>query len=855
MIYPRNYEEKTGFNLVREMLKSHCLSTLGRGRVDEMAFTSDTETLNTLMRQTREMRQIRATDDSFPLDDFTDMRPVLKRIRLEGTHMEAGELFALRRSLDTATRLTDYLRRGDSDAEGGHVYEYPSLAALTEGVVSYPTITARIDQLLDRDGNIRDTASPELSRIRTELSRASGSISRTLYSILRGAQADGLVGADVTPAMRDGRLVIPVAPAMKRRIPGIVHDESASGRTVYIEPTQVVEANNRVCELENDEKREILRLLTEVTKAIRPHWKPLLSSYEFLADIDFIQAKAALADRMRAFEPVVKPEPTVDWVEARHPLLEEHLGGDIVPLDVRLTPENRILIISGPNAGGKSVCLKTVGILQYMAQCGLSVPMSESRSSVGTFSDILIDIGDEQSLENDLSTYSSHLRNMKEMLRHASGKALLLIDEFGTGTEPQIGGAIAESVLTQFWKLGSWAVITTHYQNLKHFSEAHKGVINGAMLYDRNLMRPLFRLAIGQPGSSFAVEIARKTGLPEEVIRGAEEIVGSDYIQSDRYLQDIIRDRRYWQSKRSEIHRLEKELQKSRERYERELESVEQSRREILDEARRRADELLGEANRKIENTIRGIREAQAEKEDTRRLRARLADFARSVDEGELPPSTKAKPSGKHRGYGVLSDDEFARRVEQIEGRRQRRKQRKADKQSRDSNAKPPTRAIAKGDLVRIKGTASTGTVRDVSGTKATVIFGSMPATVSTDRLERAPESPAPTAQTPRTTMQNLETYHPESRVTRMTIDEHSRHFSQELDVRGMRADDALLAVQRYIDDAIMTGAPTVRILHGKGNGILRTLIQQYLRTIPNVNSAHDEDVRFGGAGITVVEL
>ncbi len=853
MIYPQNYEQKTGFDQVREMLKSRCLSPLGQSRVDAMGFSTDTDALNTMMRQTAEMRRIKAADDSFPLDNFADMRPTLKRIRLEGTHMETDELFALRRSLDTAARLTEYLRRADTGADGADAYHYPALAALTEGVQSFPTITARIDQLLDNHGNVRDTASPELSRIRTELSRAEGSASRTLYSILRSAQDGGLVERDVAPALRDGRLVIPVAPGLKRKIPGIVHDESASGRTVYIEPAQVVEANNRIRELENDEKREILRLLAEVTKAVRPHWRELLGTYEFLADIDFVQAKAAFAEAFRAFEPELKPEPYADWIGARHPLLERHLQGNIVPLDLKLTPRQRILIISGPNAGGKSVCLKTVGLLQYMAQCGLPVPMSE-RSTVGTFADIMIDIGDEQSLENDLSTYSSHLRNMKEMMRHATRRTLILIDEFGTGTEPQIGGAIAESVLKQFWKGKSWAVITTHYQNLKLFSESHAGVANGAMLYDRNLMQPLFKLAIGQPGSSFAIDIARKTGIPEEVIRDAAAIVGSDYIESDRYLQDIVRDKRYWESKRTAIHQQEKELRKARERYERELETVEQSRREILAEARRKADELLAEANRKIENTIREIRETQAEKEDTRRLRAELAGFAEAVDRGEMPANSNGRQV-KKKSFGTMTDSDFARRVEQIERRRQRHERRKADKAARQTAAAPKAEAIAAGSQVRIKGTTTVGTVQAVAGTTATVLFGTMPATVDTARLERAPSSAAATPEKQPGSLNNLQTFQPSSRVTRTTIDEHSRQFRPEIDVRGMRADDALQAVQRYIDDAIMTGAPTVRILHGKGNGILRALIQQYLRTVPNVVSAHDEDVRFGGAGITVVEL
>ena len=858
MIYPKNYEQKIGFDEIRRTLKGFCLSALGKDKADDMAFTSDAEQINAFMDEIREMRTVIGKDDGFPLDNFFDVRESLKHIRLEGTHMEEDELFDLKRSLQTIITLTDYLNRGDEDDEGNIHYYYPALHALADGVATFPRIVSRIEQVIDKFGKMRDTASPELNQIRRELARTEGSISRTLYSILKSAQSEGVVEKDVTPTVRDGRLVIPVAPGLKRRISGIVHDESATGKTVYVEPTQVVEANNRIRELESDERREIVRILTEIAKVIRPYVRPMLDSYRFLADIDLVHAKALLAEKYRAFEPKVGAKPYIDWIQARHPLLETHLNGAVVPLDIMLTPEKRILIISGPNAGGKSVCLKTVALLQYMLQCGLPIPVGE-RSTVGVFDDLMIDIGDEQSLENDLSTYSSHLFNMKNMIKQANGRTLILIDEFGTGTEPQIGGAIAESCLKQFLMKGAWAVITTHYQNLKHFADNHDHVANGAMLYDRHLMKPLFRLAIGRPGSSFAIEIARQTGLPEEVIKDASDIVGSDYIQSDKYLQDIVRDKRYWEGKRQTIHQREKELEKAIARYEKGVADVEKSRKEILNKAKMQSEEMLKETNRRIENTIREIRENQAEKEETKRIRQELVDYEQSLENGNLPDAAE---KSKHRkaDHGTLSDEEFRKKVEQISSRKARHEKRLAEnakkkaEQASHASERKADRPLGVGDYVRIKGLTSVGRIEAVSGKQATVIFGDMRTKMDTARLERAEPEQRETASGD-SSLNNLQTYNPGSRMTRNTIDEHRNNFKQEIDVRGMRADEALNAVQHYIDDAILVGVAQVRILHGKGNGILRTLIRQYLATVPNVRDYHDEHVQFGGAGITVVEL
>lgn len=839
MIYPENFEAKIGFDEIRALLKSRCLSSLGCKRVDRLSFSEDADTINEWFEQIREFRRIQAGAEDFPLKFFFDMRDSVSRIRLEGTHLDEGELFNLRRSLETVAAIVAFLCKSDDD----ETFRYPVLHRLADGIATFPDIIKKIDQIIDKFGKIKDNASPELASIRHDLAKTESSISRMLYSILKSAQNEGFVDKDATPAMRDGRLVIPVAPGLKRKIKGIVHDESASGKTVFIEPAEAVEANNRIRELESDERREIIRLLTEITKQIRPNVKHILASYDFLAEIDLIHAKAEMAEQFKAIEPDVAKEPCVDWIKAFHPLLRmslEKQDKEMVPLDIMLNNEKRLLIISGPNAGGKSVCLKTVGLLQYMLQCGLSIPLSE-RSHVGAFRNIMIDIGDEQSIENDLSTYSSHLLNMKNMMRCANDRTLLLIDEFGTGTEPQIGGAIAESVLKRFCSQHAYGVITTHYQNLKHFADSHPGIANGAMLYDRHEMRPLFQLAIGQPGSSFAIEIARKIGLPEDVIRDASEIVGSDYIQSDKYLQDIVRDKRYWENKRQNIHQREKDLEKIIAKYEDDVADVEKKRKEIIAKAKEQAEELLRESNRNIENTIREIRQCQAEKEETKRIREELNIFKEDV-----------------KGIDAKANDEFiAKKMQQIQDRKARKEKRKRDKeksaQNKADNAdsailptKKDAAAIKAGDTVRIKGLSSIGIVENVDGKNCTVIFGDMRTKMPSAKLEHAT---APEKKEQQRNSWNVSREHHES------IDSRKLNFHQDLDVRGMRGDEALNAVTYFIDDAILVGMPRVRILHGKGNGILRQLIRQYLATVPNVTSFRDEHVQFGGAGITVVDL
>ena len=899
MIYPGNYEHKIGFDEIRSLLRERCLSSLGCEKVDGISFSSEGELVRELLQQVDEFRRLTEKSDDFPLQFFFDVRESLVRIRLVGTHLEEQEVFDLRRSLETIHNIVKYLRKDEDE-----VCLYPALKRLTENVVTFPAVIRRIDSILDKFGRVKDGASMTLAGIRHELKSTEGSISRTLYTILHAAQRDGLVDKDAAPTMRDGRLMIPVAPGLKRKINGIVHDESATGKTVFIEPAEVVEANNRIRQLEAEERREIVRILTVFTDEIRPNVKEMTDSYLFLGTIDLIQAKARLAETMKAITPTVIDRPHIDWIRAIHPLLAislEKQGKEVVPLDIVLkgvngseggvkrserddttinsksnvpfTPPSlplhstftpsTLLIISGPNAGGKSVCLKTVGLLQYMLQCGLPVPMGE-RSTCGLFRNIMIDIGDEQSIEDDLSTYSSHLMNMKQMMRSCNEHTLLLIDEFGGGTEPTIGGAIAEAVLKQFWKKKTFGVITTHYQNLKHFADGHEGVVNGAMLYDRNEMRALFQLSIGQPGSSFAIEIARKTGLPEEVIQDASDIVGRDYIQSDKYLQDIVRDKRYWEGKRQTIHQHEKRLAASGERLEADIEELERERKAILQKAKEQAQELLATANKKIENAIREIREQQAEKEATRRIREEMEAFNKQVSDIDQK----------------ATDEKIERKMRQIEERKKRKAEKRSEELRKKSeefaSAAPSAEGIAAansslftphsslkpGSSVRIKGLTSIGTIEKVDGKMATVIFGDMRTKMRLERLEAAePEVSNSKSQSSNVNSQtiandhsNLNT-HQFSRSTREAIDERKYSFRQDLDVRGMRGDEAVNAVMYFIDDAILVGMSRVRILHGTGSGILRQLIRQYLRTNPAVISCRNEHVQFGGAGITVVDI
>ncbi len=836
-------ENKIGFNEIRTLLAEHCLSTLGRDKVDAMTFITEPAQVRELHQQVAEYQRIMMERSPLPEQNFHDLRPAVHRIRLEGTHLEEEELWQLYKSLTTVHDWLEIVQVPSEEAEG-----ITALSRLAEGVFTFHQVTRRIEQTLDKYGRIKDEASTELSAIRRELRRSEGSVSRVLNNILRQAKAEGLVESDVSPTLRDGRLVIPVVPAMKRRLHGIIHDESASGKTVFIEPTEVVDTNNRIRELEADERREVIRILRDLTNMLRPNIRELLRAFQFLADIEFTRARAHFADRIHAHSPQIGDAPVINWTLARHPLLAMKLeaqGQKVVPLDITLTRKQRILLISGPNAGGKSVCLKTVGLLQYMLQCGLPVPMND-KSRAGIFQRIYIDIGDEQSIDDDLSTYSSHLLNMKNMLRQCNPATLLLIDEFGGGTEPTIGGAIAEAILRRYVQRGTFGVITTHYQNLKHFAEDTPGLVNGAMLYDRQRMQALFQLQIGHPGSSFAVEIARKIGIPEDVIADATELVGREYVNADKYLLDITRDKRYWEGKRQKIHAQEKQMLGTIDEYEREIADLQAKRKEIIREAKQRANQILQDSNAVVENTIREIREAQAHKERTREARQQLQDYRDKL----------AQEEHEH-------DAKIDKKIRQIEERRRRhaeRQEKKANSKTQTANEqaskangkKSLSNASAQtidvttpvGTPVRMKGQTTIGRLEGIEGKKAQVTFGLMRTVVTIDKLVVATDAP-----------EQKQTVSVVSRQTQNDIRDRHLQFHQDIDVRGMRADEALQAVTYFIDDAILVGASRVRILHGTGSGILRTLIRQYLATIPAVASARDEHVQFGGAGITVVEI
>ena len=844
MIYPDNFEHKTGFDEIRQMLADRCICPLGVQLVDKMQFMTDFQPIEKALDETMEFVRILTEGKSFPDQNYHDLREALARIKVIGTWLDEAELLGLWRSLETISGIVEFLNKEDNHGL------YPNLTELAQSVAVFPSITQGIAHILTKFGKLKDNASPELYRIRMDLANTSFSISRILNSILRQAQTDGVVDKDAAPTMRDGRLVLPVAPGLKRKIRGIVHDESASGKTVFIEPEEVVEANNHIRELEADEKREVTRILIAFTDSIRPEIPSILESYGFMAKIDFIRAKARLSIDFNACKPILEHKTVVDWVQAVHPLLKlslERHDKKVVPLDIDLDSKNSILLISGPNAGGKSVCLKTVGLLQYMLQCGIPVPMRPN-SHAGIFKSIFIDIGDEQSIDDDLSTYSSHLLNMKNMLKNADNRSLILIDEFGSGTEPGIGGAIAEAVLSRFNKNRVFGIITTHYQNLKHFADGNEGIRNGAMLYDRHLMQPLYILQIGNPGSSFAVEIARKIGLPEDVIEDATQIVGRDYVNADKYLQDIVRDKRYWENKRQNVHQLEKQLDQQIEQHRQELESLQKERKSIIREAKEKADQLIQDSNAMIENTIRTIKEAQADKELTRLARQELTEFKDTLDDRQANSEEELK---------------IQRKMERIRESQQRREQRKRDRATRTKQPTPLNaphenhaphdsqsqgqrqRSFKIGDTVRLTGQTQVGEVISVNKNDITVAFGQISSIVKVNRLE--PAEPVK--------VQDVRTATYVSKQTHDDIYNRKLAFKPDIDVRGMRGDEAIQTVMHFIDDATLIGMSRVRILHGTGNGILRNLIRQYLHTVPAVKDYHDEHIQFGGHGITVVDL
>lgn len=817
MTYPERIEQKIGFDAVRDMVAACCGSQLARDLVGEMQFSDSFDEVASRLGRVAEMKTILEGDDAFPGAVIRDITQRLKSVRPDGTFLTAGEFVDLAVTLESIAAIVKFFDRHRRD-DGSS--EYPGLDRLADGLVALPALSREIDRAIDRSGEVKDNASPALADVRRRLQSMGGTIAATMRRVIANGIRDGILDPDTAPAMRDGRLVMPVAPMNKRRVRGIVHDESASGKTVFIEPDEVVEANNRLRELQIEEQREVVKVLVALTAAVRPEINTILDCYDLLAQFDFIQASASFARDCGGTLPHIQPEPTMEWYRAVHPVLRRSLmrhGKEVVPLDISLSPENRILVISGPNAGGKSVTLKTVAVVQYMLQCGLLPPLGDN-SHAGIFENIFIDIGDDQSIEDDLSTYSSHLRNMKFFMARGNSDTLILIDEFGAGTEPQIGGAIAQALLSEFNSRGMWGVVTTHFQNLKKFAGETAGLVNGSMLYDRQAMKPLFRLSIGNPGSSFAIEIARKTGLPESIIAAAGEIVGSDYINLDKYLLDIARDRRYWENKRMQIRAKEKKIEDALQRYDADAETLRENRSRILAEARDEARKILEGSNAAIERAILDIRRSQAEREATLEARRRLEQEKADITaEGAEHPLLKPKS----------------------------RRRKKAEPQATSESA-DDKRPLQPGDNVLLDGHGTVGVIRSVTGKKAEVVFGQLLTTVDIKRLSRtlrkASSGIAKAA----------------SFVSAATADdsrERQLNFKPEIDVRGMRVDEAIQAVTYFIDDAVQFNSQRVRILHGTGTGALRQYIRQYLATVPAVRHFADEDVRLGGAGITVVEF
>lgn len=822
MVYPENFEYKIGFDRIRKLLSEKCLSPMGLEKIGNISFISDHNVLNHQLLLTYEFQQILTFEDFFPSENYYSISETLNKIRIEGTFPEVQEVYDMKRTLETVRIILNFFK-------GKEAVKYPVLQEMCSSVKVYPYVLDAIDRIIDKKGIIRDNASPRLKEIRAEIASKNALASKRLSAIMKQAQAEGIVDSDTSVSIRNGRGVIPVSAYDKRKIKGLIHDQSASGKTVFIEPEEIVEINNDLVELGYEEKREIVRILMSLADDIRPYIDDLLESNSFLGEIDFIRSKAILCNHLNCIRPSVVDKPFISWRKAKHPLLalafEKLPGREVVPLDIELTDENRILLISGPNAGGKSVCLKTVGLIQYMLQCGLTIPVSEGSES-GIFENLLIDIGDEQSIDNDLSTYSSHLINMKYFLKNGNERTLVLIDEFGTGTEPMLGGAIAEAILGELNRKKVFGVMTTHYTNLKYYASVTDGIINGAMAFDNHLMQPLFHLMIGKPGSSFAFEIAKKIGLPEDVLADASGKAGVKNINYDRHLKDIARDKRYWEMKRQNIRQHEKKLEELMEEYEKELSGAKALRKDIINKAKNEAQNLLQESNKMIENTIRQIRESQAEKERTKDIRQKLEEFKTNV-------VSETKPSGTLHEAKAEALSSKAKRI-----------------RIRKEHAEKPVIPVAEqplkpGDSVRMKDTQAAGEVIEIKDNMVQVETGSLRFFVPADRIERISRSEL---------KKSIRANQP-TRGNDMEIVQRNLTFKPEIDIRGVRGEEAINMVRSLIDNAIIVQHRNLRILHGKGNGILRQLVREYLSTADIVRSFHDENIEFGGSGITVVEM
>ena len=829
MIYPANFEQKIGFDRLREQIAAMCSMQAGKRLIEAEEFSISRDDIEFKQDIADEMRVMLMLDPNAPRDEYPDMEGIIEKIGVEGTFLDCEQVATLRRALTAVGSMVGFITSRNES-------QYPRLRKRSERVCVFPDVIRRINQLIDDEAKVKDGASQELLYIRRSIREHEGQVSKRLQQVLSNAKRAGIVDADAMISIREGRAVIPVSAANKRKLNGFIHDESATGRTFYIEPVEVVELNNQLKELEYAERREIVRLLTEFTEELRPDAEPIAQAGEYLAEMDAIRAKARWAIENRAGKPIVSIDDRLVLRGAFHPLLAQTLRAEkkeLVPLDMQLDKDKHILVISGPNAGGKSVCLKTTGIVQYMFQCGFPVTATET-SELPIFESICIDIGDEQSMDNDLSTYSSHLLNMKHMLQAAGKRTLVLIDEFGSGTEPVIGGAIAESILDRMLEKGCYGVITTHYSNIKYYATDREGIANGAMMFDVQNIRPLFKLEQGKPGSSFAIEIARKIGLPEDIIRAASEKAGSDHINLERQLREIARDRRYWSQKRDRIRQTDRKVEELETSYTEQLSRIKEERKAILQKAKQEAQQLISDANRQIENTIRTIKEAQAEKELTRLARRELDEFKSTVEQADAP---------------AFASEQVEREMERLMRRKARREEGKAKASEKGVVPATQTPKVVKpievGAKVRIEGQQVPGVVQSIKGRKAQVAFGQILTMVDKSKLvvvsnAEYKKSVAPV--TPRT-------------ILSVDISSRKLNFKDSVDVRGMRAVEALEVVQDLVDDALMVGVGGVTILHGKGTGALKEEIRRYLRSIPEVESAKDEHADRGGAGITVVRF
>ena len=834
-------EQKIGFDRVRQIISDRCSTAYAAERTATETFSTNPAHIRKRLLLTDEMRLIMMFEDSFPSGGFIDCIDFLKPLERSSSAIDIISLRKLKTMLETLRKVTSFF----DDIKDG---VYPNLKRMSAPIMSFPEVQRRIESIIDRYGDVKDTASDELYSIRKALHEKEGTISRRMSAILKKAQEEGIVDSDAGVSIRDGKMLIPVSAANKKRIPGFIYDESATGKTAFIEPAEVVELDNQIKELKFSEQREILRILLEFTDFLRPYIPDLLSAARYLGEIDFLMAKAQIALDFIAGMPIISDNGEMNLRKARHPLLERTLKKEkkeIVPLTATLTPQKHILLISGPNAGGKSVCLKTVGLLQYMFQWGMLIPTSET-SEMLVFDRIMVDIGDDQSIDNDLSTYSSFLVNMKEMLAKADGRTLVLIDEFGSGTEPAAGGAIAEAILSELDRRGAYGVITTHYTNLKLYASADTGVTNGAMMFDVKNIAPMFKLEMGLPGNSFAFELARKMGLPETIIKDAEARAGEEFVGIERNLRKIARNRKALDEKLERIKHTDRTLENITDKYQKELQQIKQMKKEILDQAKKDAEEIIKGANRQVENTIKTIKESQAAKEETQEARKELQDFM-SILAARKEKEQKDK------------DDYIERKIKQIDARRERQQQRKAQraddkaqKELREQQAEQErleafrSAPLKAGEKVRVKENGMVGEVAKVSAKAVVVVIGNISSKMPLDKVERITSNEFKSAV--------KETSRPVSAIkVDNSISERKLNFSTEIDVRGERLNDAVEKVTRYVDDAVMLGVSSVRIIHGKGTGVLRDELQKLIRTIPGVAGVRDEHIQFGGTGVTIV--